>query len=605
MNIIKEIKRRGGIIEIVRSAYTKLIRNDPNGIYQATLKFFRIHPSYQSWIKKFDSDNIDYGEIKTSIEEIKEKSIKIGIIQIVNDSNIKDLYISSRTIFNQIWKDWEIVCIFQGVDNFNLSKLNDLAKSDDRVKIVVAPSAMLRSECLNLALTVMKCQWLVVLDLGDMLRPHSLVEIAIEIKKYPMARVIYTDEDEINSITFKRFNPKFKPDWSPDLLRSYNYLGCFVVLKLQDVLDIGGWNSEFNDAESYDLYLRISEKLIRKDLHHIPKVLCHRNFNNVISDSRLSATRRAAARQALSDHLIRSGRSGTVMPIADHGLFRIRYDLPVKVPRVDILIPNKNMSKTLEICIDSIYDKTTYENYQVIVIDNKSEDERLHDIYRKLISRGGRVIEFPHEFNFSAMNNMAVRYTDGDIVVFLNNDTEVISADWLQILVSHALQANVGCVGAKLYYDDNTVQHAGVFVGVGGVASHPYRGASSFERGYCDRLQVTQNFCAVTAACLAIQRSVFVEVGGFDEKNFKISLNDVDLCLRVREAGYDNVWTPHAELYHHESRSRGYVISADKRAEFQAEAELFASRWPSYLTRDPYHSPNLDKYSEFVAIRSV
>lgn len=605
MNFIKEIQRRGGLREVVRRAISTLSSQGPGGVYRGALRLFHVDPGYQRWIRRFEQPGKDARRMLDILDYASQPGPKFTIIHAIDRSNARDALLAVATVLDQVWPNWELICVCSDIEDFYLEELDRLATSDLRVQRVSAPFARPWSDSMNLALQQASGDWIMVLPGGDLLEPTALLELAFAIVGRSELRMIYADEDEINAITLRRENPNFKPDWSPDLLRSCNYLGDCVALKREDVLLVGGWQPGFEKVEGYDLYLRISEKLGHHEIHHVPNVLYHRNARRSTLHRKDVAERMTEAMRALSGHLARTGRSAIVTPGVGLGLFRVRYELPVPPPRVSIIIPNKNMPDVLDRCLESIHEKTDYPSYHVVVVDNGSDHPGLSEIYGKLVERGGTLLQYDQPFNFSAMNNLAVKSCASDVLVFLNNDTEVIGPDWLEILVSYAMQEHVGCVGAKLYYDDETVQHAGVFVGVGGVACHPYRGASRMERGFRDRLQVTQNLSAVTAACLAVRKSVFEQVGGFDERHLKISLNDVDLCLRVREAGYDNVWTPHAELYHHESRSRGYMVSAAKRAEFDIEADFFAARWPSYLARDPYHSPNLDRQSEFVSIRSI
>lgn len=605
MNFIKEIQRRGGLREVARRAIGVLSSKGPGGVYRGALRLLHVAPSYQRWIRKFEQPGKEAGRMLNLLHNASQPGPKFSIIHAIDHSNARHALLALVTVFEQIWPSWELICVCSGINEAHKEELDRFAADDLRVQRVLSPNLLSWSESINLGILKASGDWVIVLNAGDFLAPTALLEFAFAISLRPEIRMIYGDEDEINAITLRRECPNFKPDWSPDLLRSCNYLGDCVALKVEDVRSVGGWQPDFERAGSYDLYLRISEKLEHHEIHHVPKVLYHRNLRHSALHRRDIAARSVDAMRALSGHLARTGKSAVVTPDVGLGHFRIRYDLPCPPPRVSIIIPNKNMPNILDRCLGSIHETTVYPDYDVIVVDNGSDHPGLADIYGRLVERGGTLLQYNQAFNFSAMNNLAVRSCASDIVVFLNNDTEVIGPDWLEIMVSHAMQEHVGCVGAKLYYDDDTVQHAGVFVGVGGIACHPYRGASRAERGFRDRLQVTQNLSAVTAACLAVRKSVFEQVGGFDEQHLKISLNDVDLCLRVREAGYDNVWTPHAELYHHESRSRGYMVSAEKRAEFEIEADFFSARWPSYLAGDPYHSPNLDRQSEFVSIRSV
>jgi GT2 family glycosyltransferase len=306
-----------------------------------------------------------------------------------------------------------------------------------------------------------------------------------------------------------------------------------------------------------------------------------------------------AGQKALEEHFLRTG-IGARVDINDFG-YRVRYDLPKTPPLVSLIIPTRNGFEILKACIDSILNKTSYKNYEILVIDNGSDDQECLNYFNEISNNATiRVISYPGEFNYSAINNFAVSHAKGEIIGLINNDIEVISSEWLNEMVSIAVQPNVGAVGAKLYYSNGTLQHGGVILGLGGVAGHSNKYAAKNDPGYCGRSMLIQSLSAVTAACLVIKKSLFLLVGGLDANNLKVAFNDVDFCLRIRHAGYRNVWTPHAELYHHESITRGAEDSLEKQARFTREVDYMKDRWGSDLLSDPAYNPNLTlDYEDF------
>ncbi|WP_410175705.1 glycosyltransferase family 2 protein [Pseudomonas syringae group genomosp. 3] len=365
--------------------------------------------------------------------------------------------------------------------------------------------------------------------------------------------------------------------------------------------DVGQFRVGFEGAQDYDLALRCVEKLQRSQIIHIPRVLYHWRIHAgstaMAGDEKPYAA--LAGVKALNEHLQRKGEIG-VAELTSLGMYRVHYKLPVSLPLVSLVIPTRNAHGLVKQCIDSIKRLTTYTHYEIILIDNGSDDPQSLEYFAQLdLEENIRVLRDDGPFNYSALNNAAVRIANGELIGFINNDIEVISPEWLSEMVSIALQPKVGAVGARLWYPDNTLQHGGVIVGLGGVAGHSHKYLPKGAPGYFCRAELIQEFSAVTAACLIVKKSIVNEVGGLDEENLKVTFNDVDFCLRVQEAGYLNVWTPFAELYHHESATRGHEDTPQKQQRFSQEVQYMKCRWPQMLV-DYVYNPNLTlDYEDF------
>jgi GT2 family glycosyltransferase len=358
----------------------------------------------------------------------------------------------------------------------------------------------------------------------------------------------------------------------------------------------GGFRVGYEGSQDWDLALRVVGLMPdHSKIRHIPKILYH--WRAIPGSTALLSSEKnypvKAAHKALTDHFARLKQPVELIPVpGDH--WRVKYPLPAQPPLVSLLIPTRNGLKFLQRCVDSILEKTTYPNYEILIVDNGSDDPATLDYLKAVaVKKSVRVVPFNAPFNYSAINNFAAKQANGTVLGLLNNDLEVIHADWLHEMVAQALRPQIGCVGAMLYYPNDTVQHAGVIIGLGGVAGHAFRDFPRNTEGVFNRARLVQNYGAVTAACLVIRKSVFDQVGGLDEKSLAVAFNDVDFCLKVRAAGYLNLWTPFAELYHHESASRGVEDTPEKHERFRGEVETMMKRWEKELKHDPAYNPNL------------
>ena len=405
--------------------------------------------------------------------------------------------------------------------------------------------------------------------------------------------MLYSDEDKIDT-DGRRSSPYFKCDWNLDLLRSHNMISHFGVFRTKLIRHVGGFRPGFEGSQDYDLALRCIEHLTPQQIVHVPKVLYHWRVHadSTALDAQAKPYAATAGQRAIEEHLSRCGVQAEVDWIV-YG-YRVRYAVPTPAPSVTLIIPTRNRGDLLKRCIDSILRATRYPDYDIDIIDNNSDDPATLTYLADLSTHPNiKVTRDPRPFNFSALNNAAVSRARGRFVVLLNDDTEVISADWLEEMVAVAGQPGVGAVGARLWYPDDRIQHAGIVMGMLTLAGHVHRLYPKGAQGYFGRAALRQSISAVTAACLLVDRRLYQEVGGLNEVDLTVAFNDVDFCLRLVEAGYRNVFTPFADLYHHESASRGQDDQPERIERFLPEVAYMLERWPGIIASDPAYSPNL------------
>lgn len=499
-----------------------------------------------------------------------------------------------ESVLAQVWSKWELCIVDDASPDPRTAEIaREYARDDSRIRMLRRGVNGHISEASNSALELATGDFVALLDHDDELRPHALLEVVEEILRHPDAGLVYSDEDKIDAGRV-RFNPYFKPDFDPDLLRSQNYICHLTVIRTALVREVGGFRKGFEGSQDHDLILRCIERLQPAQIRHIPKILYHWRaipgstaFSRDAKDYASSAGARAVA-----EHLQRQ-HSGAHVEELPHGHYRVHWPLPPTPPKVSLVIPTRDRVDLLRTCVESILDRTTYPDYEILVVDNRSSEARTLDYLASLQAYDRvRVLRHDAPFNYSAINNEAVKQCQGSVLALINNDIEVITPGWLEELVSHALRPDVGAVGAMLYYPDDSIQHAGVMLGVHGIAGHIYSGLPRGYPGHGGRALVAQSLSAVTGACLVLRRAVFEEAGGLDEQ-LTVAFNDIDLCLRLRAMGYRNIWTPFAELYHHESASRGREDTDEKKRRFAAEIALMESRWGDELPFDPAYNPNL------------
>jgi GT2 family glycosyltransferase len=472
--------------------------------------------------------------------------------------------------------------------------LLEFAQQDKRVKVIFREINGHISAASNTALSLATGDFVALLDHDDELSPHALYWAAAEINKYPNAEIIYSDEDKID-LDGKRFDPFFKPDWNPELFFSQNYISHLTIVKAELANVAGGFRKGFEGSQDYDLLLRCIRKTEDDRIRHIPRILYH--WRAVAGSTALRESEKEytidAGIKALSEFFSNITPGIYIEPGPWPTTYRVHYPVPEPAPKVSVIIPTRNGFNILSRCIESIFTKNTYPDYEIIIVDNQSDERETLEYFDKIKNeRRIRIVRFDKQFNFSAINNYAVKQAHGGLICLMNNDIEVIEAGWLSEMVSYAVRPDVGAVGAKLLYPDDRVQHAGVITGLGGAAGHSHKFIARDDPGYFCRAILPQALSAVTAACLVVRKSVYEEVGGLDE-DLAVAFNDVDFCMKVRAAGYRNVWTPYALLYHHESASRGYEDTPEKQERFSKEISMMKERWGNRLLSDPYYNPNL------------
>ncbi|TPJ68445.1 glycosyltransferase family 2 protein [Mesorhizobium sp. B2-7-1] len=557
--------------------------------------------TYDGWIALHDTQTEhDIADLRRQLTQSENKPL-ISVLMPVYNTPEKLLREAIESVVAQIYENWEL-CIADDCSTKPHVRrvLNEYAKRDPRIKIVMRDENGHISRASNSALELVTGEWVALLDHDDVLRPHALAEVALEIDRHPDAGLIYSDEDKIDS-EGRRYDPCFKPDFSRELFRSQNYLNHLTIHRAENIRAVGGWRPGFEGSQDYDLNLRIFERIGSEKIRHIPKVLYH--WRAVEGSTALDGSQKnyayTAGLRALEEHVERMNVPAAAEEAPGAPCYRLRFFVPEPQPLVSLIIPTRDKVELLRGCVGSILEKTSYGNYEILIVDNGSVEEETLAYFSELEkAKNVRVLRYDKPFNYSAINNFAVGEAKGSIIGLVNNDIEVISPDWLTEMVSWAIQPDVGCVGAKLYYANDTIQHGGVIVGLGGVACHSHKDFPRDHPGYFFRLKVLQNLSAVTAACLLIRKSVFEEVDGLNEIDLTVAFNDVDLCLKVREAGYSNVWTPYAELYHLESVSRGVEDAPEKIARFNSEIAYMQKRWKKVIERDPFYSPNLTKGRE-------
>jgi glycosyltransferase involved in cell wall biosynthesis len=549
---------------------------------------------YQEWIARFD--RVSAAAIRRKLRSLPRQPL-ISVVLPVYNPELSFLEAAIDSVRNQIYENWEL-CIADDASTDTKVRpfLEQIGASDARIKVIFRDKNGHISACSNSALELATGEWCALLDHDDALAEEALAREALEIARHPEAGLIYSDEDKIDEDGV-RSNPFFKPDWNPELFLGQNYinhLGCYRAALLRE---IGGFREGFEGSQDYDLALRCVARLRPEQVRHIPRILYHWRMIGgslaAIPDAKPYA--REAARRALADHARRMKMPGQVVACPENNeSHRFIHAVANPTPLVSIVIPTRDQLALLKRCVESVRDRTDYQRFEIIVIDNGSvEPETLH-FFETIESDGSvRILADRGGFNYSRLNNRAAREARGEILLFLNNDTEIEEAGWLTEMVSHAARGEVGAVGARLWYPDGTLQHGGVVLGLGGVAGHAFPHIPRGHPGYFNRAVLQQNCSAVTGACLATRKSVFEELGGFDEENLGVTFNDIDFCLRLTRRGYRVVWTPSANLIHHESASRGHQRTREEQAEFERAVDYMQTTWGAELMRDPFYNPNL------------
>ncbi|MFM2302983.1 MAG: hypothetical protein RLZZ135_386 [Cyanobacteriota bacterium] len=554
--------------------------------------------SYSRWRSQNVPRLADLDKLAETIELLPSKPLISAIVPVFNTPE-PFLRAAIESVIAQIYPHWEL-CIADDCSTQPHIRqvLAEYQARDSRIKVKFRETNGHISNSSNSALELATGDFVALLDHDDLLTPDAFYEVALLLNRHPEADMIYSDEDKIDEQGQLK-EPFFKPDWCPDSFLSRMYTCHLGVYRRSLISAINGFRPGFEGSQDYDLVLRVTEKT--KNIFHIPKILYHWRIHSqsVASGSEAKPYAYQAAEKALNEALIRRQELGQVIGVPGYlGHYCIRYALPSH-PRISIIIPTRDLSVDLDKCLASIFTKSTYSNYEVLVIDNNSVEASTAEVldrWTKTEPTRFRHLAFKQPFNFSKLNNYAVSNTQSELIVFLNNDTEVITPDWLEAMAEQAQRPTIGAVGCLLLYPNETIQHAGIVLGLGGVAGHGNHYASSSNPGYFGQLISISNFSAVTAACLMCRREVFDEVGGFDEV-LSIAFNDVDLCLKMKQAGYHNVYLPHARLYHYESKSRGYENTTEKQLRFKQETAHIRNKWGDSINNDPCYNPHLSRTS--------
>lgn len=545
------------------------------------------------------------GELALQRIEVFPRKIKFSIVVPLYNTPENFLEEMIRSVKTQTYSNWEL-CLADGSDAEHENVQNicqQYVKKDKRIKYQKLERNLGISGNTNACLEMSTGDYIALFDHDDLLHPAALHDVMKAICEQD-ADFIYTDENSFHNDPKDAFCPHFKQDYAPDSLRGINYICHLTVFKKNLLEETGLFRPECDGSQDYDMVLRLTEKARR--IVHIPEILYYwrAHAGSVAADVAVKPYVIEAAHKAIGDHLERIGLQGQVLDTVIPSVYRIKYEI-IGTPLVSIMIPNYEHKAELQTCLNSIFEKSTYPNFEIIVIENNSKSEEIFSYYEEIQKKWAnvKVVRWTGQFNYSAINNFGASCAKGEHLLLLNNDIEVITPDWIQEMLMFSQRADVGAVGAMFYYPDNTIQHAGVIVGLGGVAGHSHKHFKRNDRGYMYRLAYAQNLTAVTAACLMVKKAVWDDVGGLDE-DFQVAFNDVDFCMRVRRAGYLNVWTPFAELYHYESKSRGYEDTPEKQKRFEGEVRRFRERWEKELAAgDPYYNPNLTLDREDFSLR--
>lgn len=553
--------------------------------------------TYEDWIEWYDTlSDGDRDAIRARIDGMAFRPV-ISVVMPVYNTPHRYLRAAIESVQAQLYPDWELCIANDASSDPGIAPLLDgYAKQDPRIKIVHRESNGHISAASNSALDIATGDFVALLDHDDVLSEHALYMVVEAATAHPDACVIYSDEDKLDS-GGKRLEPYFKPDFNPELFHGQNFVSHLGVYRRSLLDKVGGFRVGLEGSQDYDLALRVVDICGPDKVHHIPHILYHWRIleGSVALSSGEKDYAHERALTALSESLARSHPNATVEEISVGRYRRVRYPLPDPAPKVSIIVPTRDRLDLTRVAVESVLERTAYPDFEVLIVDNGSIEDETLAWFRQIAERDARVrvLRDDGNFNFSRLNNAAAEQAEGSILCLLNNDTEVISGDWLAEMVSRAVDPEVGIVGAKLLYTDGRVQHAGVVVGLGGIAGHIFSGKGRDDPCYFARGVLAQAYSAVTAACLVIRKSVFQDVGGLNEANLGVAFNDVDLCLKVRQTGKRLVWTPFAELYHHESASRGFDQDMVGRARFQTEIDYMQEQWGAVLSSDPYHNPNL------------
>jgi O-antigen biosynthesis protein len=591
------LSRQKNRLKLLQKAWRVLRHQGMLTLWQTFQQFNGLVLNYSRWVNHYDTIYFNDCKVISSHVSTMPWHPSISIIMPIHNASEKWLRKTIESVRSQFYPYWELCIAYDASTDKSIhSILEGYTQLDERIRVVYREQNINISVASNRALELAQGEFMALLDLDDELPRHALYMISVALNEKPYLDLIYSDEDKIDR-NGRRFNPYFKPDWNPTLLNSQNMIKYLCVYRTELIRSVGKFREVFEGVQDWDLALRVTEQVPASHIHHIPHILYHKRViegSGTIDHDENSYTV-SAATNMLQEHLKRTRRDG-IISLTRGGHLRIRYTLASPAPLVSIIIPTRNGLNLVRRCIESIKTKTRYSGYEILIVDNQSDDPDTLNYMKSLESAGiARILEYNFQFNHSAINNFAVQAAKGDYLCLMNSDIEIISEDWLNEMVGNASRPEIGAVGAMLYFPNDTIQHAGIILGIGssGVAGHIYADLPRGINGYNGRAASTQNLSAVTAACMVVRKALYIEVGGMDEKNLPVEFNDVDFCLKIEEHGYRNLWTPFAEFYHHENATRGYRDTIEKNEQHKLASDYMQSRWGYKIENDPCYNPNL------------
>ena len=588
--------------------WSKMLKKLSPYTIQKGFRYLKHYGPKEFWIRlheRFEPEEVPYGPWYAAYvpdEEALEKQRKhkfnyaplISIAVPAYQTPVEFLKQMIESLISQTYTGWELCIANASPDNEEMQRvLADYSAKDVRVRFCSLKENLGIAENTNRAFAMAKGEFIGLLDHDDLLAPNALYEIVNTLQDHPQADALYTDEDKVTTDLDEHFQPHLKPDFNLDLLRSNNYICHFFVVRKSIVEKAGGFRKEFDGAQDYDFIFRCTENA--REVLHVPEILYHWRTHKASTADNPASKMYAfeAGKRAIEAHLKRTGTKGTVSHTQDLGFYRVKYPVQGE-PLVSVIIPNKDEKETLQTCLESLKKNTSYQNFEIIIIENNSTTGEIFKYYKEL-SRDQQIhlLRWGKEFNYSAINNFGVAHARGEYLLFLNNDVKSIEPDWMEEMLGVCQRPEVGGVGAKLIYPDNTIQHAGCVIGMGGIAGHMFVDMPADRTGYLHKASLLQDMSAVTAACLMMKKEVFEQAGGFTEE-LAVAFNDVDLCLKVRKNNHLIVYDPYAKLYHMESKTRGAEDSKEKVRRFQTEIEYMRCHWMDILKNgDPYYNKNL------------
>lgn len=588
--------------------WTRMLKKLSPYTIQKGFRYLKHYGPKEFWIRlheRFEPEEVPYGpwyQAYVPDQETLEAQKKhkfdyrplISIAVPAYQTPVEFLKQMIESLISQTYPEWELCIANASPDNEEMQRvLADYSAKDSRVRFCNLKENLGIAENTNRAFSMAKGEFMGLLDHDDLLAPNALYEIVQALQDHPQADALYTDEDKVTIELDEHFQPHLKPDFNLDLLRSNNYICHFFVVRRSIVEKAGGFRKEFDGAQDYDFIFRCTENA--REVLHVPEILYHWRTHKASTADNPASKMYAfeAGKRAIEANLERTETKGVVSHTQDLGFYRVKYPVQGK-PLVSVIIPNKDEKETLQTCMEMLNSNTSYQNFEIIIIENNSTTDEIFRYYKEL-SKDPRIhlLRWGKEFNYSAINNFGVAHAKGEYLLFLNNDIKSINPDWMEELLGVCQRPEVGGVGAKLIYPDNTIQHAGCVVGMGGIAGHMFVDMPADRTGYLHKASLLQDMSAVTAACLMMKKEVFEEAGGFTEE-LAVAFNDVDLCLKVRKNNHLIVYDPYAKLYHMESKTRGAEDSKEKVRRFQTEIEYMRCHWLDILKNgDPYYNKNL------------